>query len=294
MRKTALLPAFLLLLCGTTKAQENNPTSKWMIESATLHVGTTNFSPTSSPIEYFQKIAPESKLVHENLAGYKVNSRGTNMNATASARMILAPTNWRAENKIFRMTYRFGISANTFTPISIGYRNEETAPYDKYVSAGSGQSISIDSTHYSNYYFAYETKVTTVDFGAQWNTNYDRRWSFYAGVSGSVGFSASHANYSFNESTSFENGDEYSDFNIQRPDVNRNQERENLKASTTFAFGVSAPIGVQFRLAKTCKFLNKARLAFEARPTFIGQKIEGYGMNGSLVQNTSIGFQYDF
>lgn len=292
-------PFITLLLClmagFASFGQEPLGNKKYKIESINISVGLGRSTQEATFIGDFQRLNPTSKLAFDDLSAYTTNSFGRIESGILSARIILAPTNWREQNKILRTTFRIGLNHTSHTPLSLAYYRSETGPYDRLVSANTGKVYFIDSTRYSSYNFTYNSNITTLDLGIQLNTNYDKRWSYFGGLSVNLGVMSGAASYSKFVQTTYRNRDNYFDSDLYYHD---SQERESnfefFNREKAMVIGVSVPIGIQFRIAKTNRFLNRLRLSAAFTPSYVGYKIRNYGTVGTFTFSRTLGIQFDF
>lgn len=288
--KNLLLGIFGVTLAITAQSQDKTP--KWSIESGTIFGGVSHSRAEQGTFSDFRVISPTSTLAARDFDGFSAEGGDHFRHEASGIRATFVRTNWKTTNRKLRMSIRAGLTNATITPINVTYERTTTGNYNTY-SAPNGDQIQIDTAHIDVYKMDYHTKISTIDFGLQLNTNYAAKWVAYAGVVARFGLSYGSAEISQRVYTDYYATDEAS----RRFDIGttRYMSKDNESNGSSFraAYGLGIPIGVQYRISKTHKFFSKTRILFEFQPCLNAQHIEGFGMATTLYSTRTFGIQYD-
>lgn len=232
----------------------------------------------------FLKLAPQSKLLQQNLDGYSSSYIYLirNINTAFTINLGINFPNKLNTNYNYNRTLRLGIHNYNYTSLSASYYKEIRMPYDTLTSGQSGQTIYIDSvyTHLVDIY--YRNKNLRIDINYIFKRNPNKRFVFYAGIGCNIGFS--YAANTFITDTKMRytqsQGLMYVNFPTQQTDVTS----EIIRNKNSYGFSVYIPAGLDFRIGNKNKFWRQFHLLYEIRPDIQFFNIPLYG---SYINNSA-------
>jgi len=267
MKIRIILSAFVLLIaCSAVFGQEQKTKAKKKISIHDFYIQTGIFTMrnTSGTLSDFKTLAPQSSiLLNNNTVDYSpYNNFRISGNNVFSMMLGLQFSN--KTNPLLRLGFSY------ISGINLENSSNRVArkPYDTLTSSQTGQTIYIDSVFTEQYNMKYSSEQLRFDGSLIFRTNPESRWSMFAGIGITAGFSINantdifYSNYSRTEtryttdstSTSYN----YSGYN--------NMKTENFKNKTNFGASAYIPMGVDFRIGKKREFWKRIHLFYELRP----------------------------
>lgn len=219
----------------------------------------------------FKKLAPQSEYLNLNFAGYNSSDGAINVNSNAMLSVMLGIKFSDKQKSKYKPNplLRLGISYFSGRTLSNNLYKENRKTYDTLTSSQTGQTIYMDSVFVRSYGMYYVGQQLRLDASLIFRTNPEARWSLFAGVGLTTGFSFSaftdinYSNYGRSESRSANGTILSTDRNFSSFEAIKT-ERFNNKTN----FGASAflPMGVDFRMGKKREFWKRMHLYYELRP----------------------------
>ncbi len=219
----------------------------------------------------FRKLAPQSEYLNLNFAGYNSSGGAVYVNTNAMLSVMLGIKFSDKEKSKYKSNplLRLGISYFSGRTLSNNLYKETRKTYDTLTSSQTGQTIYMDSVSLRNYGMNYVGQQLRLDASLIFRTNPEARWSLFAGVGLTTGFSFSaftevyYSNYRRSESRSANGTILSTDRNFSSFESIKN---ERLNNKTNFGASVFLPMGVDFRLGKKREFWKRMHLYYEFRP----------------------------
>jgi hypothetical protein len=271
--KTLLSAVILLVVSISVFGQEQTKTTKKInIHDFYIQTGFVSMSVTDGTLADFNKLAPGSELLSNDLTGfYPSDVFPSSGNNTFS---VLLGIKLKDKQKTAYRTnplLRLGISYFSGTSLKKEIYKEYNEPYDTLTSSQAGQSYYIDSVTRQNYIMSYYSKQLRLDASLIFRTNQSARWSLYAGIGATAGVSFNanteiRYNENYKTETSLPGGGSYSTYGYSGMDKNKIEiysNKNNLSAS------IYIPMGIDFRLGKKNEFLKHTHLFYEFRPGIV-------------------------
>lgn len=262
MNKLLLVASCFIGLSGV--AQENLKRIK--TQSVTLMPFVNVSSAQVVGLEDFQKLAPNSTILPENLDDYKSFDKKSNgLMAGSGVLLGFKFLNKNGDAYKANPVLRIGLSAGVASNLHMDVYKDERFAHDTLVSVNTGERTAIDSVAYSSYYLDYLTTQVRVDASLIFSTNPAARWKFYSGGGLSVGMSFSNATEVYHSAYSYlsPSGDNAIVY-YNRNQKNQIQSEAFLNQSAIVGAGY-IPVGVDFTISKKNKFWKKMHLFYEGR-----------------------------
>lgn len=263
MKKYAFMLLPMLAIAQFNYGQKSN---SYSVSDIFISGGAQLYSAPNYQLSDIQKLAPNSKILSQDLSGYSNNYWGNYYNndgaAIFSAQLAFKKNKEKASttpNPIFRM----GISYGSFNTLTDQRYKTTSAPYDTLTSSRTGETFYIDSFYTQGVITTHAKQQLRVEGAIIFQTETQRRLSFYAGAALAVGVS-------FNAQTrvseyEYAYGAGYNSYFYNSNLGAYNTETFANKSSWTAQVGV--PLGANFRLGKTTPLLNQFNLFLEIKPS---------------------------
>lgn len=272
---------FVSLLFFSNGFCQDETRSKIKIIDFYLFSGMHFYPVGSSNISDFQKLAPESILLKEDMTGYNsFNGRYVNGNSIYS---VLLGIRFK-ENKAPLL--RLGLNYTASNNLQNFLFKEEIFPYDTLTSSQTGEQYYLDSTTWKSYSMYHSSEQIRLDASLVYRTNAEARWSLFTGIGTMIGFAFnSVANISYHESytTGGYQTSSYSTNNY----VSETHSTKNYLSTSLYI-----PLGIDFRIGKNREFWKRIHLLYEIRPTMNFAFVPELKplVNVSLIQNVGLKF----
>lgn len=259
--------AFLLLqvLCFTffTIGQKN---SSFSVSDVFISGGAQLYSIPNYQLNDIQKLAPNSKILSQDLSGYNSSYWGNNYYSDGAAIFSAQLAFKKNKEKVSVTTnpiYRVGISYGNFNTLMDQRYKTTATPYDTLTSSRTGETFYIDSLYTQGIMSTHTKQQLRLEGALIFQTENQRRLSFYAGASLALGVS-------FNAETriseyEYAYGTGYNSFFYSSNLGEYKAETFENKGSWTAEVGI--PLGANFRLGKTTPLLNQFNLFLEIKPS---------------------------
>lgn len=229
--------------------------------------------------EDFLSLAPQSKLLQQNLDGYSNSvfsvQTNTNLNSIYAINLGISFPNKTKTNYNYNKTLRIGISGYNYSPLSASFFKETRVPYDTLSSGLSGQTIYIDSVYTHTLDANYNTANLKLDINFTYKRNPHKRFTAYGGIGLNMGFS-------YNSNTIItdtkirqtqSSGLYYNPLANQQSQVVTEKFRNKGGYSAT----VYIPFGLDFRIGNKNEFWRQFHILYEMRPGLDFLNIPSYG-----------------
>lgn len=238
------------------------------------------YSNSNTTLQEFQVFAPGSTLLQQDYTGFQSSSYYSNGYGDGMELMLGLHVRDKAgtgynENVQFRV----GIGYSYVSNIWEGFYKDDRFPFDTLVSNRTGNEIYIDSVLNRNLSLEQNSEYLRLHLSVLYRTDNSKRWSLYGGVGayGGIGFNSTssvrYSEYGYTE------GDEayYQDF-YGYPNYNQIENTvEEYKTESGYSVSVYAPLGVDFRIAKSNDFFKRVHLFYEMRPGVDFTHVPNYG-----------------
>ncbi|MBU3662108.1 MAG: hypothetical protein FGM41_02790 [Bacteroidetes bacterium] len=263
MKKYCLMLLAILAFTHLTYGQKSN---SYSVSDLFISGGAQLYSVPNYQLSDIQKLAPNSKILSKDLSGYNSNYWGNNYNNEGAA-IFSAQLAFKKNKEKVSTTpnpiYRMGISYGSFNTLTDQRYKTTSTPYDTLTSSRTGETFYIDSFYTQGVIASQTRQQLKVEGAVIFQTETQRRLSFYAGVAASVGVS-------FNAETriseyEYAYGAGYNTFFYTSNFGMNNTETFANKSSWTAEVGI--PLGANLRLGKTTPLLNQFNLFFEIKPS---------------------------
>lgn len=222
---------------------------------------------TNGILTDFKSLASQSLLQNNNFSNYsQVEHTKFTDNTMVS---LMVGIKFRDKEKTAykkNPLLRIGINYFNGTSLSGQLNNDITKPYDT-LSSSSGQTFFRDSIITKSYDMDYSYEQIRFESSLIFRTNPEDRWSLFAGVGLSIG-------YSFNATTNID----YINYsriktrnlsdnaNLAPNTISVNTKTEKYNNRNSFGLAAFVPMGVDFRIGNKREFWKRAHLLFEIRP----------------------------
>lgn len=236
-----------------------------------IYIQTGSFSRGNSngTLTDFKTLAPQSVLLNANLADFS-QSGGFSLTSNNMFSVMLGlqfsdkqKTTYKANPQL-----RLGVSYFSGTSLTGGLFNEERKPYDTLTSAQTGQAVYLDSVTTKSYGLNYSSEQLRFDGSLIFRTNPEARWSLFAGVGITAGFSINtntdiyYSNFGWTETSNSNTfPSRYYDYSSSD-----NWKTEKYKNKNNFGASTYIPMGIDIRIGKKREFWKRTHLFYELRP----------------------------
>jgi hypothetical protein len=222
-----------------------------------------------STLEDFQKLAPNSTLLPDDLAGYDANNYTVSSGSLGTA-VLLSFKLRDKSGSAYRPnpTFRIGMSYNYSKSLyNSAYKNERFA-YDTLISVNTGEKTAVDSVSYTGYSMDYASQFVRLDASMIYRTNPKARWNFYGGFGATFGVSiSSQTNINYSSQYYIQPHEDENSIFITSSGYNGEYESEITKNETSLAYSLYIPLGLDFRISNKNEFWQRVHLFYEMRPT---------------------------
>jgi hypothetical protein len=197
---------------------------------------------------------------------------------------------------------RFGLSLNQGFYMQSSYYNDGFSTfYDSIYTTFQGNTISSPVDTFSNEYYAFSNVSNRLRFQTSilWNTNLDKRWSFYGGFGFGLGISVNSISYFNHTKNSGLRIQENSNFNAYNSGNNHkmlnqisNSKTTTYDAKTWYDMNLLIPLGVNFKLSNNQKsFFNHSSIFVEGSPNLWLSTVKGGKLYKNMGYSASVGLK---
>ncbi len=285
MRKTQILLMALFVINGL-KAQENAP----KIRVSEFHVqnGFVLNSGQHFGLADYKTLAPTSELLANDFTTFQSNDYYIFNGPTSSSYQTIQLGLTFKSNP--NPLWRIGISHISLGDISKGFSKSTIVPYDTLTSSQTGQQYFLDSTYEENYNMNYSSQQLRLETSLIYRTNPENRWSVYAGIGLSFGFSYNASTTidfnSYSYGSSYDQSYDYSNWGQDK--------REYFENKSNWSTSVFVPMGIDFRLGKKREFWKRLHLYHEMKPSITYTTIPGVKRLTNVNMINSLGLKVSF
>ncbi|MBA3706649.1 MAG: hypothetical protein H0W84_12340 [Bacteroidetes bacterium] len=287
------------------KKDDAQKIKKFKIVDVYLSNGSTLQGNHYGTLSGFQKLAPQSVLLKQDMSNYsssKPNGMGDYLFShgyafSAGVGIIFSD---KAKTKyIPNPELRVGITYNSGTSLSYDVFRSDSKRYDTLTSSQTGGTVFVDSVFYRQYSMKYNAEQLKLDVSLIYRTNPTARWSVYGGIGVNVGVSIkSYTDINFYENASIKsNNIATSNPNLgayNSPTERNVNHLERFTNANSYAFAFYAPLGLDFRLGKKREFFKRLHLYYEAQPTINVTDIPEIGSDLTARLKNNLGLRVSF
>ena len=298
MKRQFLAAACILINYGLFAQEEKPAVSRVEFNSISFSIGAfASAESFSNNISDFQKLAPNSSILKEDLTKFETNEFYSTVNTgpVFSFNTSFSVKNKKGEESKYHPTFRIGLSYSQQTLMSRDIYDSEVFRVDTLQSTSSGKTYYVDSIDTENYYMEHSSEQVYLDGAFLISSNPASRLKFYGGVGFSVGFSLNSQTLITNSRDNYvESGaSTNSNYNFNSPYGGDFKEELFLNDEGIRAL-VSVPIGVELRFSVKDNAWRNCKVYVEARPSLSYASIPSLGSNLSGAAIWGTGFKYDF
>jgi hypothetical protein len=201
----------------------------------------------------FQAMAPNSALLATDFSSFSLVNRQATV---GSFQALSVGIKFKKSNP----TLRLGIAYLMNNNLNMAYEKVIKYAYDTLTSSQTGAQTVLTTDTLYRYSMTNLSKQLRLDAALIFRTNESARWSLYAGVGASLGYTI--------ESTT------RIDYTIENAD--RPKDKENTIASSQLEIfenknyltsSIYAPLGIDFRIGKKREFWKHLHLTYELKPS---------------------------
>ena len=284
MKKLNLGLAILgVVIFSNSNAQEKTPRVR--ISEFHLQTGFQYYPAETTSLEDFQKLAPNSILLKEDLPssnsfGY-YNSRGN----FSSVQLGLTFKNH--PNALLRV----GISTMGVSGLQNSYSKQDYFPYDTLTSSATGEQTFIDSVSSQSYFMNHSSRQIRLDAALIFRTDASARWSLFAGIGASLGVNYNATTYISYYMNNYINGQDGNYYGYSNNGSEKTESFTTKNYLTTTAF---IPMGVDFRIGKNQAFWKRLHLYYEIKPSISMTQIPALRTITTVNMTQALGLKVSF
>lgn len=292
MRTLFLISAFAFIAPLMTFGQGKAKPS-FQFTDLSISTGVETYFSNSTDYGFLLEGGSGSELIPSNLDLYK--QQNYHYIYGSGSYEIMAGFAWRSSEEDgakVNKRLRIGISYSQPSLLGDGYYRYETNPFDTLRSAQTGAEYYVDSIYSSNIGLNYDVNKVRLNTSLIWTTDDDARFAFYGGVNLSLSLNfGSRINVhrtefsylTYNDRSQPYYGDQFG---------NLDSDQESYKQASSFGFGFSSPIGIDWRMGKQGKSLNDVHLFSEVRPGVAFNNVPGYETLGQFSASFHFGLRF--
>ncbi len=287
MKKLNLGLAILgFVIFSNSNAQEKTPRVR--ISEFHLQTGFQYYPNGTTSLEDFQKLAPNSILLKEDLSSY--SSFGNYYNGAGNFSSVhLGLTFKNHPNALLRVgiTNMLGVSG-----LQNGFTKEDYFPYDTLTSSATGEQTFIDSVSSQSYFMNHSSRQIRLDAALIFRTDASARWSLFAGIGASLGVNynaTTFISYYRNSYINSQNGNSYNyGYN------NGSEKTESFTTKNYLTTTAYIPMGVDFRIGKNQPFWKRLHLYYEIKPSISMTQIPALRTITTVNMTQALGLKVTF
>jgi len=300
MRNIILSTFTAVFAIYSSQAQEGSKNLR--ISEFHLQNGMGINSMQSLPLADFQSLAPNSILLQNDLSGFNFNAYGiysgyfnygpgmfigNRIANTSDYQSIQLGITFKDNSNPL---WRIGISHGSTSNLSSGFSRDVATRFDTLTSSQTGEQFFVDSIQTANYLIQYSSEQLRLETSLIYRTNPEKRWSVYAGIGGSFGFSYNAETYISYNSSSYISG--MSSTSYTNSDYKN--ETEHFSNKSNISASIFVPMGIDFRMGKTREFWKRLHLYYEMKPSVIFTSIPELRTFTTVNLMSSLGLRVTF
>lgn len=286
MKKSNLgLVILSLVIFSNSNAQEKTPRVR--ISEFHLQAGFQYYPAENTSLEDFQKLAPNSILLKEDLPSH--NSIGYYNGRGNFSSVQLGLTFKNHPNALLRV----GISNMGVSGLQNRFEKQTYFPYDTLTSSLTGEQTFIDSVSSQSYFMNHSSRQIRLDAALIFRTDASARWSLFAGIGASLGVNynaTTYISYYRNNYINNQNGnDHYYSYSN-----NGSEKTESFTAKNYLTTTAYVPMGVDFRIGKNQAFWKRLHLYYEIKPSISMTQIPALRTITTVNMTQALGLKVSF
>jgi hypothetical protein len=284
MKKLNLGLAILgVVIFSNSNAQEKTPRVR--ISEFHLQTGFQYYPAETTSLEDFQKLAPNSILLKEDLPSY--NSIGYYNGRGNFSSVQLGLTFKNHPNALLRV----GISTMGVSGLQNSYSKQDYFPYDTLTSSATGEQTFIDSVSSQSYFMNHSSRQIRLDAALIFRTDASARWSLFAGIGASLGVNYNATTYISYYMNNYINGQDGNYYGYSNNGSEKTESFTTKNYLTTTAF---IPMGVDFRIGKNQAFWKRLHLYYEIKPSISMTQIPALRTITTVNMTQALGLKVSF
>lgn len=201
----------------------------------------------------FQAMAPNSALLATDFSSFSLANRQA---TGGSFHALSVGIKFKKSNP----TLRLGIAYLMNNNLNMAYEKVIKYAYDTLTSSQTGTQTILTHDSLYRYSMTNLSKQLRLDAALIFRTNESARWSLYAGVGASLG-------YTIESTTRID----YTIENVDRPKSKENtiasRQTEIFENKNYLTSSIYAPLGIDFRMGKKREFWKHLHLTYELKPS---------------------------
>lgn len=201
----------------------------------------------------FQAMAPNSALLATDFSSFSLANRQA---TGGSFHALSVGIKFKKSNP----TLRLGIAYLMNNNLNMAYEKVIKYAYDTLTSSQTGTQTILTHDSLYRYSMTNLSKQLRLDAALIFRTNESARWSLYAGVGASLG-------YTIESTTRID----YTIENVDRPKSKENtidsRQTEIFENKNYLTSSIYAPLGIDFRIGKKREFWKHLHLTYELKPS---------------------------
>jgi hypothetical protein len=286
MKKLNLGLAILgVVIFSNSNAQEKTPRVR--ISEFHLQTGFQYYPSQTTSLEDFQKLAPNSILLKEDLPSQ--NSMGYYNGRGNFSSVQLGLTFKNHPNALLRV----GLSNMGVSGLQNSYSKQEYFPYDTLTSSLTGEQTFIDSVSSQSYFMNHSSRQIRLDAALIFRTDASARWSLFAGIGASLGVNynaTTYISYYRNNYINNQNGNSY----YNGYSNNGSEKTETFTTKNYLTTTAYIPMGVDFRIGKNKVFWKRLHLYYEIKPSISMTQIPALRTITTVNMTQALGLKVSF
>jgi hypothetical protein len=286
MKKLNLGLAILgVVIFSNSNAQEKTPRVR--ISEFHLQTGFQYYPAETTSLEDFQKLAPNSILLKEDLPSY--NSIGYYNGRGNFSSVQLGLTFKNHPNALLRV----GISTMGVSGLQNSYSKQDYFPYDTLTSSATGEQTFIDSVSSQSYFMNHSSRQIRLDAALIFRTDASARWSLFAGIGASLGVNYNATTYISYYRNSYINSQNDNSYNYGYSN-NGSEKTESFTTKNYLTTTAYIPMGVDFRIGKNKVFWKRLHLYYEIKPSISMTQIPALRTITTVNMTQALGLKVSF
>jgi hypothetical protein len=201
----------------------------------------------------FQALAPNSAFLATDFSSFSLLNRQATV---GSFQALSVGIKFKKSNP----TLRLGIAYLMNNNLNMAYEKVIKYAYDTLTSSQTGTQTILTHDSLYRYSMTNLSKQLRLDAALIFRTNESARWSLYAGVGASLG-------YTIESTTRID----YTVENVDRPKSKENtidsRQTEIFENKNYLTSSIYAPLGIDFRIGKKREFWKHLHLTYELKPS---------------------------
>ncbi|MEY4521747.1 MAG: hypothetical protein RIT10_932 [Bacteroidota bacterium] len=201
----------------------------------------------------FQTMAPNSALLATDFSSFSLANRQA---TGGSFHALSVGIKFKKSNP----TLRLGIAYLMNNNLNMAYEKVIKYAYDTLTSSQSGTQTILTHDSLYRYSMTNLSKQLRLDAALIFRTNESARWSLYAGVGASLG-------YTIESTTRIDYTIENVDLHKSKENTIASRQTEIFENKNYLTSSIYAPLGIDFRMGKKREFWKHLHLTYELKPS---------------------------